>query len=286
MNADKNWERYQPGERESRGGSQSGLQYSDAYGTGGGAEGNRIINDIHCKNATFSQQGFPDSAQLLPDEQGGGSGPEGDGGQRWQHGGHGHHGHHGGTQAETQNLDFDANGNPLPGTVEASEMGMNTIVPRDANGNPIYSTLSQPSGQPVDYSAPAAVTPQSDASNAVTAQSDASNLLISQLSSTNPDVAQVLTDAQNQISPQGYAALSQLMQQNMSQGSDAGPSLVTSISQLQQLCGQNLAPDLATLQNVIQTDAPNLLPASGITDAGSLALASTTSATSATAAAV
>ncbi len=239
MNADRNWERYQPGERESRGGSQAGFQFSDAYGPGG-AEGNRIINDIHCKNATFDQQGFPDSAQLLPDEQGGGNGPEGGhhghrgpgrggreefdprgqegpgngpgngdglsngdgdqwaqggpggpggsgdqgrwqhGGQRWQHGGHsrrGHHGHHGGAQAETQNQDFDANGNPLPGTVEASEMGMNTIVPRDANGNPIYSTLSQPSGQPVDYSAPAAVTPQSDASNPVTAGiTDASSL--------------------------------------------------------------------------------------------------------------
>ncbi len=162
MNADRNWERNEPNERDSRGGSQRGFQFSDAYGPGGGATGNRVINDIHCKNATFDQQGFPDGAKLLPEDHGGHA--------RWEKGGHGgrghggHRGHHGRGGPSPEELDAD--GQPIAGSVEANEMGMNA-PPVDANGNPIYQTMAQPVDyspqynsqvQPMDYSAPSTQT--------------------------------------------------------------------------------------------------------------------------------
>lgn len=327
MNADRNWERNEPNDRDSRGGSQRGFQFSDAYGPGGGAAGNRVINDIHCKNATFDQQGFPDGAQLLPEEQGEDGGHEhgrghGDGHGRgrdgreegprgrfdderderdergqWEHGGHGrwekgghggHRGHHGHGRPSSEELDVD--GQPIAGSVEANEMGLNA-PPVDANGNPIYQTMAQPvdySSQsynpqtlPADYSSQS-YNPQADYSsqqpydrqampadyssqsfNPQTASADSTatgaDPLVALLSATNPDVAKVLTDAQTQMTPQGYAALSQLMQQNLSSGGDCNTALLTSIGQMQQLGGQELAPDVAALQTIIQADAPNLL---------------------------
>lgn len=320
MNADRNWERNEPNDRDSRGGPQRGFQFSDAYGPGGGAAGNRVINDIHCKNATFDQQGFPDGAQLLPEEQGGedgghehgrghghghgrGRGGREDEGPRgrfdderdgrderdergqWEHGGHGrwekgghggHRGHHGHGRPSSEELDVD--GQPIAGSVEANEMGLNA-PPVDANGNPIYQTMAQPvdySSQsynpqtlPADYSSqsynpqaiPADYSLQSFNPQTASADSTATGAdpLVAQLSATNPDVAKVLTDAQTQMTPQGYAALSQLMQQNLSSGGDCNTALLTSIGQMQQLGGQELAPDVAALQTVIQADAPNLL---------------------------
>lgn len=186
MNAETNWERNEPNERDSRGGPQRGFQFSDAYGPGGGATGNRVINDIHCKNATFDQQGFPDGAQLLPEDHGGedgdharGRGHEhghGRGGRaeegprgrfdderdepgqrdhgghaRWEKGGHGGRGHGGHRghhgRGGLSPEELGADGQPIAGSVEANGMGMNA-PPVDANGNPIYQTMAQP----VDYS--------------------------------------------------------------------------------------------------------------------------------------
>ncbi|MBS1952774.1 MAG: hypothetical protein JST89_01165 [Cyanobacteria bacterium SZAS-4] len=357
MNADRNWERNEPNDRDSRGGPQRGFQFSDAYGPGGGAAGNQVINDIHCKNATFDQQGFPDGAQLLPEEQGGDEGghehgrghghghgrvrggreEEGPRGRfeverdergQWEHGGQGrwekiahggrgrggHRGHHGHGGPSPEELDAD--GQPIAGSVEANEMGINA-PPIDANGNPIYQTMTQPvdystqpvtaqpadfasysaqtqptdyspqsyTAQPADYTSystqtqPADYSSQTFSAQPVDSSASGADPLVAQLSTTNPDVAKVLTDAQNQMTPQGYAALSQLMQQNLSSGGDGNTALLTSIGQMQQLGGPQLAPDVAALQTVIQTDAPNLLAAVSAPDASATSDATALSST-------
>ncbi len=200
---------------------------------------------------------------------------------KWEHAGHGghggrrgHHGHHGGAPAE----ELDANGQPIAGSVDANEMGMNAPPPVDANGFPI----AQPTAMPVDYSSQPYSTQPMDYSAApqpTDGSATSSDPLIAQLTSTNPDVAQVLTDAQTQMTPQGYSALSQLMQQNLSTGSDGTTALANSIGQLQQLGGQGLAPDVAALQTVVQNDAPNLVSALSSTTTGTDSSLGTTATT-------